>query len=212
MIKKNTVLFVLLSFMIPFFMATAVEKGPHEHDGLYFRFMMGAGYAQTSSTNKVNKFQNQEISHFGEFQFGGTILKNTILSVNFPVYFIPLPGGLSLPNSMTGTGAASGVESYIAAMGVGVTHYFMPVNIFISSSFYYSMTGVEYPGVSGDKNNTKGFAVGFSAGKEWWVSKEWGLGVALNFYYSRQNDLTKGLDITPLDVFSVNIAFTATYN
>ena len=89
----------------------------------------------------------------------------------------------------------------------------MPVNIFISGSLYYPLTAIEYPGRSGAKNNTEGgFGAGVSAGKEWWVGKNWGLGVALNLYYSRQNTLTRGVDITPLDVFSINIAFSATYN
>ncbi len=97
-------------------------------------------------------------------------------------------------------------------IGGGVTYYLMPANVFLSGSVgpgsFRRMDTDDDSSVSSDK----GFGFQLKAGKEWWISRRWGLGVALS--YSKLNVRNKPnngvVELINSDNFGIN--FNATFN
>jgi len=102
----------------------------------------------------------------------------------------------------------------LVRMGAGVTYYFMPVNIFGAVDFSGGKNQVESGGITA--NSDWGYIINLSAGKEWWVAREWGVGAMLYFYAGSINDVTVNTltgPVTPtISNTGFGIAFTATFN
>jgi hypothetical protein len=99
------------------------------------------------------------------------------------------------------------MDGGFASTFVGASYYFMPENIYLSMSFKYSGGGISKSSVD------NGYGLQVSLGKEWWVSKNWGLGLALNISYDYFSKTDPGYPIiTPLHVFTYGLSFSATYN
>jgi len=62
-------------------------------------------------------------------------------------------------------------------VGAGLTYFFMPVNIYMSGSL--GLGRLSFEGADSDT----GLGLEACAGKEWWVSDRWALGVALGVTY-----------------------------
>ena len=98
----------------------------------------------------------------------------------------------------------------MVGFGPGLAYYVEPVNAYFSATFTLSQ-------LSASSTNTdtriaeSEMGVGFSmsAGKEWWISTDWGLGAAFQFQFASMKD--KGIDarITGLGFVAL---FSATYN
>ena len=98
-------------------------------------------------------------------------------------------------------------EVGVGGFGVGATYYFMPANAYVSGSVGFGQLTMETDDVSVESD----YGVIFDAtvGKEWWVSDEWGLGVAAGLGYHSIPDPSADENWTGL---SYAIRFTATQN
>src|SRR5262249_37669586 len=94
-------------------------------------------------------------------------------------------------------------------VGPAFTYYFMPVNIYLTGAVGISWIRA----VNGSSNEyTSNIGLGLNAdiGKEWWISDDWGLGMAARFWFTHATDKDSGLDIK-FDMTGVGALFTATY-
>ena len=93
----------------------------------------------------------------------------------------------------------------IVALGGGVTYYMEPSNSYLSV-----MAG--WPEALIESESEAAIAVRADVGKEWWVSDNWGIGLALSVDYWRTSggDFGEGEDAWSGLVTSVS--FSATYN
>ncbi|MDH4263223.1 MAG: hypothetical protein OEV78_09295 [Spirochaetia bacterium] len=204
-----------------------IEQGYHEHDGFYFRFLdnFGLGYTYQNLATDQNHKEISDWVENGSFQFGYAIEKNIILYGGFSSEIIPPYFTLSFLNWFYNgfTGASIQVPDYSALLlqySAGITYYFMPQNIYISIALDLSQAGVglHMPQVGINSNTTfsetnLGFGIQTAIGKEWWVSKNWGLGLALNINYDYFPTTRVGYPlITPMHAFAIGISFSATYN
>jgi len=120
--------------------------------------------------------------------------------------------GVSSPEvKVNGQSQGSPPESRhtLTCFGVNVAYYFMPINVYVSATPSMGMLGVQARGLNFPTKN--GFAFRLAAGKEWWVSDSWGLG--LNLQYARSSNKA---DATSADATwvtnSFGLVFSATYN
>jgi hypothetical protein len=76
----------------------------------------------------------------------------------------------------------SGITFDAMGIGPGVTYYIMPQNIYASGSvlLHFLTLSEQHSNQSADLSDT-GVAFSLMFGKEWWVSPDWGLGVAGQF-------------------------------
>jgi len=155
------------------------DYGFHQHKGFYLSMSAGPDFASIS--DKVAGNYDYVFSGTGaqfDLKIGGAISENFILHATI------------ISNSLTGPKIKSGGVSQNtsnnltmgeAMFGAGITYYVMPSNILLSGSLglgnFTVLDNDQKKSVSSDR----GFSMQIKAGKEWWISKRWGLGVALTY-------------------------------
>jgi hypothetical protein len=99
----------------------------------------------------------------------------------------------------------------VGGLGVGLTYYFMPVNLYLAAAV--GIGSAQLRGVGSDfvveANTDPGLAINVMAGKEWWVSRRWGLGVAVQFMFASLPDDSASEN---WNVYQIGVSLTATMN
>ncbi|GEM_PF-1357795 len=184
-------------------------KGAKEHDGFYMRFQLGFGYGKST----INDFKGDDLSFKGasttfNMQLGYAFIDNVIVFIENSASVLGSARasyGGALPSGDTKTDVS------ISNLGIGISYYFMPVNIYISPVISLTTTKFDGSILKGSSNNGAGFSL--SVGKEWWVSDNWGIGVALFGYLGLDTVTEKSLDRKhDLSNAVFGVLFSATYN
>lgn len=173
------------------------------HDGFYLSMALGGVFGPTSDKVKSDEIEFSGIGVELDFKIGGAIKENFILHATITSKAVTPPDIYINGNKMS---VRSGVSFGEVMYGIGVTRYFMPSNMFLSGSL-----GVGRFLIS-DGSTTSSTKFGPSGqikiGKEWWVSKNWGLGVGVTYaktYVNESSDET-------INSNRFSILFNATFN
>ncbi len=174
----------------------------HRHLGFALRLDGGPGY--TSSTASVSDTTMKGGSFAFGLIIGGAVAENLILGADI--------WGTTVfsPTITQGTMSVSpgNVSFDLTGIGLNVTYYFMPANVYVSLSPSISNLSLTIGGVSASTKN--GFGMKLAVGKEWWVSDHWGLGAAAQFFFASNED--QGTNPPTWSSKAFAIAFSATYN
>lgn len=202
-------IFALTVFMCLIFSGAlfAQETGENEHDGFFLRFQLGAGY---QSITYKDGFEGEDIVFSGlagnfSFQIGLAVINNFILFGELSTVVVDEPK-FKVGSS---SGTADGVTMSVSSYGGGFSYYFMPSNVYFTLSAAASQAKSEYSGSSG--KSEVGFGAKVSLGKEWWVSTNWGLGIAAVLQFDYMKDKGDGETYDMYNVYG-GIAFSATFN
>jgi hypothetical protein len=194
--------------------AVVKRPGTKTHDGFYLRMHFGIGYGAMSASDgpQIAKFSGSDIS-FG--LSGGLALTD-----NLVLYGTFLSTGIINPTAQVGGAVINNpnVDIQYFALGGGLAYYLEPMNLYFSGALLANQI---------DLNDTSGgtktqltetqFGVGFQGivGKEWWVSDNWGLGLAGELVYGQMKDkhdtFQSGHPPT-WSAASFALLFSATYN
>lgn len=183
------------------------EMGFHAHDGFYMRFLAGPSYTSSQFDGADNSMEIKGLSGTFRVQIGSTIANNLILYGEL--------GGASIQNPDIEIGGnpynTEDTKASITDIGAGITYYFMPSNFYITGTVLASQYTVEYTGgnVKQKGESDRGFGIFIGAGKEWWVSKDWALGLAGFMAYSNVPD--KGNSDVTIGSTTFGVLFSATY-
>jgi hypothetical protein len=108
--------------------------------------------------------------------------------------------------------ALTNTEMELLGFGTGLSYYFEPLNVHLSGTV--SLSWLTLSDTSSNSNGSsdftdQGFGGSFAAGKEWWVSSNWGLGAAtvVRFASMKLKDYDARLTAT-----SISLLFSATFN
>ncbi len=184
------------------------KEKAYRHDGFFLRMGLGFGVAGYNFHGKIEgdapSLYARNPSQFGpaiagSLMLGGAIKDNLILHAD--IWSI---GHVTEREDEKVEGFSVGV------VGLGVTYYFMPTNLYITASVGPAISGLTLVDTDNDKYEVDalfGLGASLALGKEWWVSENWGLGLALrgNYAYTANRDLSGHQGGTAL-------MFTATYN
>jgi hypothetical protein len=135
---------------------------------------------------------------------GGAVAENVIIAGD-------LWGISAVSPSFTVAGqTASGSDSSFGLGGVGLnlTYYFMPANVYVSVT--PSLVGLTLRANGATGNSQAGFGTKIGVGKEWWVGDHWGLGLAGQFFLGVNQDT--GVNPPTWTTLGGAVAFSATYN
>jgi len=197
---KKFLLLALITFAVS---ATEAFGGPRDHAGGFFlRLSAGYGYSQTELGDPgTNKYYG--VSGDLNFAVGGVIFDNFALHGSL--------FGWSIMDPTLEVGDASGEAGgslILSGLGVGLTYYIMPANIYISPSVGLGNLTQDS---GGDTGETKmGLMLDLTLGKEWWVGGSWGLGVAGAFGY---HSVQESEEIEEnWNGYSIGVRFSATLN
>ncbi len=180
-----------------------IPPGYHTHDGFYMRLSFGFGGAASSGAGE--KYSGGSFA-FGA-AFGGALTQHLILYGEFLLHAIPDPTRDGFGSSQT----LGGTEVDILGFGPGVAYYFMPLNLYLSGTLLIQQ--VQLSDTNDSSNSvalTKtGIGCSLMVGKEWWVSDDWGLGVAAQLLLGSAKDPYSDAHWTSR---GVAVMFSSTYN
>jgi hypothetical protein len=155
---------------------------------------------------------NIKVSGFGfgfAFAVGGAISENLIL-------FGEVVGTGADEPSITASGTTTtptGQNVNLVGFGPGLAYY-LGDNFYVSGTVAFSR--IVFNNSDGDKlGETKlGPGVSLALGKEWWVSDNWALGMALNVHAARMKDQTapSGEETPTWNGLGLGLMFSATFN
>lgn len=175
------------------------------HDGLFLRVATGVGWNTTSSGFGGNELELSGVSGLFNFAIGGAVAQDLILHLDV--------SGVATSDpkvKINGNEQAADVSSSSTSMaGIGLTYYF-PSNIYVTGAVGMAKSKKESGGIEGSTGT--GYGVNAMIGKEWWVSDNWGIGLAGQFLYTNCPD--KGINGVSSDVKSTSfgVLLSATYN
>lgn len=185
------------------------QPGYHTHDGLYVRSQMGLAY--TSMSTSEGGFETK-LSGAGAsigVAVGMAVMENVIL------YGTGLLAGNSEPTVTAGgiTQDNANVSADFYGVGGGLAYYLVPANVYLAGSLLASWVSLSDTRDNNEIGRTKaGLSVEGLVGKEWWVSTNWGLGLALQLFYGRMSDSTITAAKTPWTAAGGALLFSATFN
>jgi hypothetical protein len=197
----------ILTFSIMLLSGGMLSAQENTHDGFFFRAHLGFGSGEVVYEDF---FPGEDLVFTGltglfSLQLGFAIVDNVIIHGLLTSYAMQDPdvelGGASASTTDT--------EISIFELGVGMTLYAMPSNFYFSASLTFPEATLTIDNTEGSSDT--GMGVYAAIGKEWWVSENWGLGIALFVHYGVMPDQPpyEDHDIKSL-IFG--IAFSATYN
>jgi cell division protein FtsB len=169
--------------------------GVHAHDGLFLRFTGGPGFGIYNGTGDVVTTEGEIIGDpsnegsqvGGSISLGGSVGDNLILHGDIWGSVVSTEKKHSQLYQEFGT----------VVVGLGVTYYWMPVNMYVTGSIGMANSFlVLHEGTSTNSSDdlardlTTGVGAAVIVGKEWWVSANWALGVAIQgeFTYAEDED------------------------
>jgi hypothetical protein len=184
---------------------TACAQGAsHQHDGFFFRPELGVAYLKSSASQQGNDFAVYGGAADLSVAVGGAVAENLILAAHL------YSTAASNPDvELNGVkGSTSDTTNGLVGIGPQITYYFMPVNLYLSGTLALTRIVTKSNGVEGKTDF--GLGARFAVGKEWWVSDNWGLGIAAHLGLSSNKD--QGAGAPTVGTWTSGISFSATYN
>lgn len=110
-------------------------------------------------------------------------------------------------------GPASDAIATQSMLGVGISYYVMPLNLYFDGVVGVAViaSGYDYAGDDRDYESDIGFGFDLDVGKEWWVSDNWGLGAAVRLSITRVEGSDDLPDDSELGAVFVSLLLSATY-
>lgn len=179
------------------------------HDGFFLRMATAPGAIGTQI--EYANGDSHDIGGSGlqtELAIGGSVAENLVLHADFLVSAAFEPSGEF-------NGARFDYDDHealgVAAFGIGLT-YFMPHGLYFSGSLMSTSVEVVDTDNGDELIESHGGGVKLMFGKEWWVSDNWGLGLAASVYGSEGNGKTINGDDVDVSTGGAGLLFSATYN
>jgi hypothetical protein len=181
-------------------------EGFHTHDGFFMRVHVGiaaTGFSSTQSGTKTNYVGGGSSTGIA---IGGVIARDLIL------YGAAFGTSTSNPDKQVGGVSVAGDlgDIGVGAIGPGVAYYFEHINLYLSATFGLAgFTAHDNGGFKVDSSRS-GSAFELMLGKEWWVSRNWGMGIAGELFTASLKD--KNVPGLTWSAGAASILFSATYN
>ena len=191
--------------------APTVEAGDdaakHKHDGFYLRLTTGIGGATSIEKAEGIEFNISGISGHSTIGIGYAVAENLIINLDIFTSLVRDPiveiNGEEI--------VEADAELSITNIGVGAAYYIMPTNVYLASSI--ALANGTLRSDWGKTESDAGYGINVAVGKEWWVSDNWGIGVAGQLFHTVLSDenLITG-EVSDLKTTSIGIVFSATFN
>jgi hypothetical protein len=174
------------------------------HDGFFLRLAPGFGWNNTSSDPGGNTLKMSGVSGLFNMAIGGAVSQDLILHLDVSGVSTSSPKVTLNGNDQSNVSSAS-----TSLVGIGMTYY-LPSNYYVTGAVGMAESRNKANGTT--YKTDRGYGANVMIGKEWWVSDDWGVGIAGQVLYTNCPD--KSIAGTRPDVQSTTfgILFSATYN
>lgn len=173
---------LLLAIVALYFFNAQAQEG-RQHKGFFLSMGLGPvfGPIHMNSTDE-GEYDMTGTGVSFDFKIGGAVTENVILHATL------LSSSLNGPKVKNTSGQFAKTSNNLmmgeSLLGGGLTYYFMPLNAFVSGSAGVAYFNIDNQDINYKASTDPGFGFQLKAGKEWWVSKRWGLGVAAFYGHS----------------------------
>lgn len=189
------------AFALAFLTAARANAEPHKHDGFQFRGTLGLGYLEDFETTPNTPYSGRIGSFAGttEFFFGGTLRPSIVI------------GGFLGLTSAPGPSATYPYQVGtldLATFGPYVDYYFDP------HQGFHVLGTVGLAGLlaeRSDQSAASGFTVGAGVGYDWWIRREWSVGILARLQYARTTPSGPSNLGRREDTIAPTIAFSIVY-
>jgi len=202
----------LIALAIACSTATYAQKD-RQHKGLFLSLSLGPVFGPINVNSNDAGVGEYEMTGTGaafDFKIGGAVKENLILHAT--LYANSLVGPKVTLKSGESAKFSDNLTVTESLLGAGVTYYFMPLNVFVSGSAGISNFTIDNRDINYKASTDRGFGLQLKAGKEWWVSRRWGLGVAATYGMSSVNNKPDNNLTEKLTSNRFGISFNATFN
>ena len=193
--------------------------GEYHHDGVYVRLGVGVGYLRDSvsmSQSGVFGFEQEgTVSGFGqsnELAVGGALAPGLILAGGF---FLTAAYGVDSDFGDVETQTGDGYV--VVTFGPMVDFYPDPSGgLHFELGFGLGATSGVTPKAFDEPGGASGYGLALGVGHEWWIAKQWGMGVLLRLQHVEAKDNVVTLLGPEFDAKhsanALGLMFTATHN
>lgn len=202
---RRLILMIVVAVTVSSAFCEKVYAEAYVHDGFFLRLAPGFGWNETSSESGGNSLKMSGASVLFNFAIGGAVAQDLILHLDASGVNTSDPKA-----TFKGNGQSPDVTSATTTLaGIGLTYYF-PSDYYITGAFGMAETEYKSNGIKHKTDN--GYGVNVMIGKEWWVSDNWGLGIAGQFLYTNCRDKSFATATSDVESTSFGLLFSATYN
>lgn len=187
------------------------QQKDRQHKGFFLSLSAGPVFGPISmNSNQDGEYDMTGTGASFDVKIGGAIQENLILHAT-------LYGSSLLGPKLTTKGGQIFKTSNNLTVGeslfaAGLTYYFMPHNIFVSGSAGLATFSVDNRDQNSNTTTDNGFGFQLKAGKEWWISRRWGLGVSGTYGRSSVNNRPDNTLVEKMTSNRFGISFNATFN
>ena len=191
----------------------APPAGFHEHDGLYIRVALGPSLLHASWKEETYDWSVTGTGFAIAVALGGSVLPNLVVYAELTrsVAFDPTRKVNDFSTTLTN------YDVDLAGFGPGAAYYLVPANLYFSGTIAFSKLTSSYNGPSGSEGDGSDLEIftktdiggTLMVGKEWWVSTNWGLGVAGIVYLASMKRTNVDSRVT---AEALSLVLSATYN
>jgi hypothetical protein len=187
------------------------DPGSHRHDGFFVRLLTGPGVGFHSGSGTIDNGDVGDYSGTAYAMWNGQLALGAAVVEDLIVY-AAFWGNSAFVSDNSYEKPKSSIGGY-GGLNLGINYYLMPANVFvggeIGSAFgsYRVYDSSDWSPEYYNYDPLFGFDVKVLFGKEWWVSDNWGLGLAVSGSYTY---LAYGSQHANLG--GVHFNFSATYN
>jgi hypothetical protein len=189
--------------------APARPRGYHEHDGFLFATTLGGGYLHSKGGDLTVSGGSASF----ELALGGAVTRSLALYVTF---FDEADASPTVKNDATGASfSPSNATHSLLVYGAGARYYLVPSNFFFGAMVGVGKVTFEYDDALGTTRKldaSAGPVLRLTAGKEWWISTNWGLGAAANVIFAGNKTTDVAGNSTSITSSAFNLVVSATYN
>jgi hypothetical protein len=191
----------------------AGRGGVHRHDGFYLRLTLGLGGGVLGLDAPRGDSQDLAFAGGGwasSLDVGGSF------GDNFALFGRVRQASIASPTVYIADEEVGDAESTTVSqglLGVGFSYFIMPLNLYLGAAAGLSLISTHYDRPGRDERSEGYFGVGLDMeiGKEWWVSDNWGLGLAARLSFANAPAGDDAPDDSELGAVFIALLFSATY-
>jgi hypothetical protein len=196
-------------------------RGTHEHEGFFLRLGVGAGYTDAKSRMDKQYLAVRGAAFTSDLSIGWTVAGVFAAHLSVINWALPYPHFADDSTNASAWGSAHDETVTLPLVGLGATRYIAPHNVFISGAIGAgsmmlsraidphgnSVLGVD--DLEQGASTHVGLGLRLQGGKEWWVSREWGICASMVLDYLHLPDKVDGVS---WQTTCLGVMFSATYN
>lgn len=168
---------------------------------------MSASASTQGSRNEIDG-----LSTVASLRVGGAVVENLIIAGELWTMRAFAPDWKANGAAVEGS---SDITASWTGIGANVTYYLVPANVFFSVTPSVGVLALEDRRDRSGGRTKHGFSARMAIGKEWWISSQFGIGVAANGYLGFNGDevTTDAARSTFYwTTFGAGASFTGSYN